>query len=313
MGQHYNNLKKKGGNSSQQSSGNIKLPQPEIANPPKQWNNQQQSAIDNSRRQQEYRQQNEMTKARILQNLDETQNINNKLRQSRQQPDSSNSLKKQNIPQNSNSETHKNIGKKTFDEINQYANDPNVVDLRDSKTLTPKLLRGGSYDNPLAKNVKKTFVDPNDLKRDDPKLQKLEKQPPPLPPSNPSILEDQIAQKKSEIEHLKFEMADVQKKRIEKIRVIEEMGVNPAEMYGVTPYQRDYNNYIAQEEELMAGMMKYQGGSPPDSMKTLIGVRKAELRDIKREHLQLGDRLEKAENDLKKLENQNRQESADKK
>lgn len=52
---------------------------------------------------------------------------------------------------------------------NPYANDPNVVDLRDAKTLTPKSLKGGSYDNPFARDASMGVVDPRDLKKYDPK------------------------------------------------------------------------------------------------------------------------------------------------
>jgi hypothetical protein len=148
---------------------------------------------------------------------------------------------------------------------------------------------------------------------------------------NQKPTEEQIAQKKSEIAELERTMREIQAKRVKKEIELDGMFEHPAfvtdsfepgetvprslyagKMEGnkidgnLSPAGMVQDHYLAEEQESLAAAMKYQVGVDPESLKTLKGVREAELHVIKAEHIKLGDRLQKAKGDFEKLENEKR-------
>lgn len=191
---------------------------------------------------------------------------------------------------------------------NPYANDPNVVDLRGvANPVVPSLI-GADPERSLKVNPPEPLAITSAITS----LNGIFLQPPKyeiFPNLFPAVPKEQIAQKKSEIEKLKAEMTEIQTERVKKILQIEGMDKRPPfKTYSPSSMAQGLfqGQYLAQESESLAAQMKYKVGTPLSFPATLVDVRKRELQIIKGKHIELGDRLQKANDDLEKLGEQKR-------
>lgn len=172
-------------------------------------------------------------------------------------------------------------------------------------------------------------------KRDDwlnqPNGQDLVKYTPPevYPLLYPEVSAARIAEKKREVESLEQQMKALQKKRLVLIEKIEELEQtrasvvpSPEDIVSAHEFKTEHKSakvsptlvstgdllqeFYDQEEESLSAAMGYKTGYPVKSTMTLVDVKKAELRNIKAQQIETGNRLQAAKEALAELEQQKR-------